>query len=336
MKRIGIITLLIVLSSAFAACPPAQTEFLLFNIFYGDVGDLKVRTLDWTQFDMMILHPGTPQDEYKNLENDAFLLRIQEVREGGGSVFFYLSIGCEKDPEYSYSQMDSQSWLKFKKREISLFMRYADGVYFDCVGPEYEGKVHGPQFAQDVKQLVDYVHYNGGEVIIGDLWMLMDWVETNQLDLIPYEADYVLMKGAWSMTPSQYSDDFGPLNAIAFAQNNGLKVLGLDFGQKNDKNRMMYCYCASRVFGLSGFCYTEGNFYEEINIMNVPELGLPRGRHTQKEGARYTREFERGTAYVDFQTHTGWVEGEAAQGTGVSVILVVLGGLLGLYLKKRT
>lgn len=334
MKRIGIIVFLLILSSTFIAYSPAQTEFLIFTIFYGDVGDMNVRTIDWTQFDMVILHPGNSQNEYKNLENDTFLLRIQEIREGGGSVFFYLSVGCEKDPKTGYSQMDSQSWLKFKKREVSIFMRYADGIYFDCVGPEYEGHMHGPQFAQDVKELVDYVHYNGGEVIIGDLWMLMDWVKTNQLDLIPYEADYVLMKGAWSLTPSQFSDDFGPLNAISFAQNNEIKVLGLDFGYKNDKDRMMYCFCASRVFGLSGFCYTEGNFYQDINTMDVPELGLPLGRYTQKEGAQYAREFERGTAYVNFQTHTGWIEGEAAQETGFSAILVILGGLI-IYLIKK-
>ncbi len=334
MKKV--LPLIILLMSAHCYGAPCQDHFLRYGIYYGDLSTIEVRAVDWSNFDLMILHPGTSYNDYKKLKDDAFLLMVQEMKNSGVSVFFYLDVGCEKDlGGKHYSETERGSWIDFKKREINLFMRYADGVFLDCVGPRYEGRVYTAQFGRDVQALVDHVHYDGGEVIVGDLWALMDWVDAGNLDVIPYEADYVLFKGAWSLTPDQYSDDWNPFRAISFARANNLKILGLDFGDENDETRLMFCYCASKVFGFYGFYYTEGNFYEGVNVLDVPDMGLPQGEYRGEEGGRYMREFKNGEVYVDFQTHRGWIEGEAAEETDFGVLLVVVGVLLGLFVKKR-
>ncbi|MGC1120302.1 MAG: hypothetical protein WBA22_04335, partial [Candidatus Methanofastidiosia archaeon] len=55
------------------------------------------------------------------------------------------------------------------------------------------------------------------------------------------------------------------------------------------------------------------------------------------ENGKYFRKFGRGTVFVDFSTHRGWIEGEAApKKTGMSGVLVLLGGLSLLYLKRTS
>ena len=312
---------------------PSQSQFIQFGTYYGDSDNREVRNTDWSRFDIMILHPGNPETNYKNLEDNAFLIMAQSMKDSGVELYFYLDIGCEKEPGgVYYSQSDRKEWLDFKKRQIKLFVRYADGIFFDCVGTRYN--TH-PQFGKDVQELVDYVHYSGGTVIVSDLFEMMEWVKRGDGDLFPYEADYLLLKGAWSMTPDQYSDDFNPLEAISFAHTHGLKVLGLNYGAEDDEARIMFCYCASRIFGLEGFSYAWKDAYEGLCSVDIPlNLGAPMEKAIYENG-RYSRDFERGSVFVDFSTHRGWIEGEAApRKTGVSGILVVMGGLLLLYVKK--
>lgn len=111
-----------------------------------------------------------------------------------------------------------------------------------------------------------------------------------------------------------------------------MKILGLDFGDENDGTWLIFCYCASKVFG---FYYTEGDFYGGVNVLDVPYMGLPQREYIGEKGGRYTREFKREEVYVDFQTHRGWIEGEVAEETDFGVLLVVVGVLLGLYIRKR-
>lgn len=310
-----------------------QEQFLRYGIYYGTASDVNVRSTDWSQFDLMILNPGTPGNDYKNLEDPAFLILMQTMKDSGVRVLFYQDIGCEKDAGGKYySQTDREDWIDFKKREINIFMRYADGILLDCIGPEFSGHTYDEQFGRDVQELVDYIHYSGGRVIISNLWTLMDWVETGDLEQIPYKTDYVLFEGAWSVTPNQYSDDWNPLNALTFAKTHDFEVLGLDYGVVKDRDRLMFCYCASRVFAFSGFYYAE-NFYDTVNILDIPDLGLPLREYTIENGV-YTREFQKGTVYVDFQTHRGWIEGEAAEEADISVLLVLAGIGLG-YLRIR-
>ncbi|MBU7009978.1 MAG: hypothetical protein HXS46_04765 [Theionarchaea archaeon] len=336
MKKVCYILILIILfSSVHVSSRPSQELFLTYGIYYGQATDIKMRNRNWSQFDLMILHPGIPQTDYKNLDDPAFLIMMQTMRDAGVEIYLYQDIGCEKDSGgLYYSQTEREDWIKFKKREINLFMRYADGIFFDCIGPAYGGHTYSEQFGRDVQELVDHAHYSGGKVIVSNLWMLMDWVESGNLDLIPYEAEYVLLEGAWSMTPHQYSDDWDPLSAIFFARSNNLKILGLDFGEEEDRERFMYCYCASRVFGFSGFYYAE-DLYEPVNELDVPFLGAPLGDYVPENGS-YTREFRKGTVYVNFQAHKGWIEGEAAaEEASASAILVLAGILLGLYQVRK-
>jgi len=333
MKKMCII--LVILLSSWVSCVPAQEEFLRYGIYYGTASEKGIRNVDWSHFDLMILNPGDPGNDYRNLKDPAFLILMQEMRNEGVQIFLRQDIGCENDlGGLYYSRTDRETWLQFKKREISIFMRYADGIYLDCIGPRQGGRVYSAQFLKDVQELVDHVHYSRGQVIIGNLWGLMDWVESGELDLIPYEADYVLFEGAWSMTVNQYSDDFDPLNALLFARSYHLEVLGLDYGRETDRDRLMYCYCASRIFGFSGFYYSSGNFYDGVVILDVPfDLGLPLGPYST-EGIWYTREFQRGKLYVDFQTHRGWIEGEAEE-AGNSVFLVIAGFFLAFYFRRK-
>lgn len=327
------ITVLIILMGIQVHTVQCQEQFLRYGIYYGTAGDVKIHSSDWSQFDLMILNPGTPENEYKNLEDPAFLILIQTMKDHGVSVFLYQDIGCEMDAGGKYySHTERESWIDFKKREINIFMRYADGILFECIGPAFGRHTYDEQFGRDVQELVDYVHYSGGYVIISSLWTLMEWVETGALGQIPYKADYVLFEGAWSVTPDQYSDDWNPLSALTFAKTNNFQVLGLDYGVTNDRDRLMYCFCASRVLGFSGFYYAE-NVYDRIEILDVPDLGLPLRDYTIEDGV-YTREFQKGTVYVDFQTHRGWIEGEAGEEADVSVLLVLAGIGLG-YLRVR-
>lgn len=335
MKKMCSVIVLVILFWFPVYSIPTQEQFLRYGIYYGTSDSKEIRNVDWSQYDLMILYPGDPHNEYKNLQDSAFLILIQTMRNDGVRVFLRQDIGCEKDVGgLYYSRTDRDTWLDFKKREINIFTRYADGIFLDCVGPKQGGRVYGPQFGRDIQELVDYVHYNRGEVIIGDLWALMDWVDAGELDVIPYKADYVLFEGAWSLTPDQYSDDFDPLSALFFAKSHNFEVLGLDYGREEDRDRLMYCYCASRVLGFSGFYYSWDNFYEGVSDLNVPDLGLPVDEYTLK-GEIYTREFQRGKVYVDFRTHRGWIEGEAAEEADVGGVLVVAGFLIMLYFKKR-
>ena len=302
----------------------------MYGIYYGPAGK-ELQNVRWSLYDIMILHPGTPENEYRNLNDPVFLYLIQTMRDYGVQIFLYQDIGCERDPGgLHYSREKREPWLQFKKEEIDLFMRYADGIFFDCIGPNHKTHTYTPQFGEDVSELVDYVHYSQGEVIVSDLWMLMDWVEDSQYDAVPYEADYVLFEGAWSMTPDQYSDDWSPLTALSFAKSNDFNILGLDYGRENDEDRIMYCYCASRVFGFSGFYYTES--VHTFTILDIEyNLGLPMGNYTIKDGL-YLREFQKGTVYVNFQAHKGWIEGESEEEeASISGVLVLLGFLVILY-----
>ncbi len=330
MKRLFILILTFIVSGANTSLS-GQEQFLKYAIYYGNADSQEIQTMDWSPFDMIILYPGDPETNYKNLKDSQFLLMMQLIRNAGAKVFLYVDVGCEKDAGGEhYSETDRESWMRFKKKEIDILMRYADGILLDCIGPAHGNHTYGPQFGKDVQELVDYVHYSRGEVIISDLWTVMDWVGKGQIDLVPQEADYFLLEGAWSMTPDQYSDDWNPLDAVNFARMNNLKVLGLDFVREEDEERIMYCYCASRVFGFSGFCCTE-DFYE-ITPPEVPELGAALGTSTVEDNI-YTREFERGKVFVSFQTHRGWIEGEAEE-VGFSGGLVVLGFLV-LWLKIK-
>jgi hypothetical protein len=334
MKKLCII--LVILCTWFpVSCVPLQEKFLTYGIYYGNASDPDVRMMRWSQFDIMILYAGSAGNNYQNLEDPAFLIMMQSMKDAGVQVFLYTDIGCEKDyGGMYYSRTESSTWLAFKKREIDTFMRYADGVFFDCVRPAHGGRVYPAQFGRDVQELVDYVHYSQGEVIISDLWGIMRWVASNELDLIPYEADYFLIEGAWSLTSDQYADYWDTLNIINFAKSNNLKILGLDFGRETDRNRFLYCYCASRVFGFSGFYYAaEDDLYEKVNTLNIPYLGLPLNYYTIEEKA-HTREFQKGKVFVILETHKGWIEGEAApREAGVSVFLVLIGLFVGL--KKK-
>jgi hypothetical protein len=334
MKVWPLLLLCILATAPFLNGVPSQFQFIRFGTYYG-VADIEIRNTDWSAFDMMILNPGTPEDDYKNLEDSAFLIMIQAMKDRGVEVYFYMDIGCEKEPGgMYYSQSERKEWLDFKKRQIRLFVRYADGIFFDCVGPQYNAQA---QFGKDVQELIDYVHYSGGAVIVSDLYDMMEWVKQGDGDLFPYEADYLLLKGAWSMTPDQYSDDWNPLEAISFAHTHGVQVLGLNYGLEGDETRIMFCYCASRVFGLEGFSYIWKDAYEGVCSVEVPyNLGAPLEKALYENG-RYSRNFERGTVFVDFSTHRGWVEGEAApKKTGVSGVLVLLGGLLVVCLRRMS
>lgn len=336
MKKMCSVIVLVLLFWVPVNCLPAQERFLRYGIYYGTATSKGIRNVDWSQFDLMILYPGDPENDYKNLKDTAFLILIQTMRDNGVKIFLRQDIGCERDVGgMYYSRTERTTWLDFKKREINIFVRYADGIFFDCVGPQQGRRVYSPQFGEDVQELVDYAHYSRGEVIIGNLWALMDWVEAGELNAIPYKTDYVLFEGAWSVTSDQYSDDFDPLSALFFANSNNFEVLGLDFGREEDRDRLMYCYCASRVFGFSGFYYSWDNFYEGVSDLDLPELGLPLADYTI-EGVLYTREFQRGKVYVDFQNHRGWIEGEAAEEeASTSIVFVVAGFLITLYFKKR-
>jgi hypothetical protein len=332
MKVWPLLLLCILTVAPFLNGVPSQFQFMQFGAYYGGA-DIEIRNTDWSAFDMIILHPGTPEDNYKNLEDSAFLIMIQTMKDRGVEIYFYMDIGCEKEPGgMYYSQSNRKEWLDFKKRQIRLFVRYADGIFFDCVGPRYSAQA---QFGKDVQELIDYVHYSGGTVIVSDLYDMMEWVKRGDGDLFPYEADYLLLNGAWSMTPDQYSDDWNPLEAISFAHTHGIPVLGLNYGLEEDENRIMFCYCASRVFGLEGFSYIWKDAYEGVCSVEVPyNLGAPLEKAIYENG-RYFRNFERGTVFVNFSTHRGWVEGEAApKKTGMSGVLVLLGGLLVLYLRR--
>jgi hypothetical protein len=335
MKKLCIMAL-VILSSSLVLSVSAQEWFITYGIYYGKANDPDIKTVKWSEFDLMILHPGAPATDYENLRDPGFLMLIQSMHDYRVNVFLYLDVGCEEDygGKY-YSHTEKESWLRFKKKEIDTFMRFADGVFFDCIGPRHGRHVYNDQFGLDVQELVDYVHYSQGEVIIGNLWTMMEWVESGELDLVPYKADYVLIEGAWSMTPHQYSDDWNPLNALSFARSHDMKVLGLDFGDIHDEDRFMYCYCASRVFGFSGFYYaSENDLYERINTYEVPDLGLPASPYTI-EGRTYTRDFERGTVYVNLETHKGWITGEAApEEAHTSVLLVVAGIVLSFFVRK--
>ena len=334
MRKMCCVLALVILFSMFLSSIPAQEQFLIYGIYYGTADNKELWNIQWSTFDIMILHPGTPENEYRNLNDSAFLMLIQTMRNAGVQVFLYLDVGCERDPGgMHYSRTERKTWINFKKEEIDLFIRYADGVFFDCVGPMHRRHVYDLQFGKDVCELVDYVHYSRREVIISDLFMLMEWIEENQPDAIPYEADYVLFEGAWSMTPDQYSDDWNPLTAITFARSNDFRILGMDYIRVNDEDRIMYCYCASRVMGFTGFYYAE-NFYDIATLDVQYDLGLPFSNYTIEDGL-YKREFQKGTVYVSFQAHKGWIEGEAAEEeAGVSVIMVLVGFVLALYVKK--
>ncbi|MBU7018861.1 MAG: hypothetical protein HXS44_15230 [Theionarchaea archaeon] len=334
MKKMCCVLTLIILFCMFLYSIPAQEQFLIYGIYYGTADNKELWNIRWSSFDIMILHPGTPENTYRNLNDSAFLMLMQTMRDAGVEVFLYLDIGCERDAGgMHYSKTDPRTWIAFKKDEIDLFVRYADGIFFDCVGPKHRRHEYGPQFGKDVQELVDYVHYSQREVIISDLFMLMEWIEENQPDAVPYEADYVLFEGAWSKTPDQYSDEWSPLAAVTFANSNDFKILGMDYGRVDDEDRIMYCYCASRVMGFTGFYYAE-NFYD-ITMLDEYDLGLPLSNYTI-EDALHKREFQKGTVYVNFQAHKGWIEGEAVEEeAGISIILVVVGFVLTLYMRTR-
>ncbi|MBU7013588.1 MAG: hypothetical protein HXS52_11415 [Theionarchaea archaeon] len=332
MKVLPLLLLGALICAPFLNGAPSQLRVIRFGTYYGGA-DMEIRNTDWSDFDIMILHPGTPENSYRNLEDTAFLIMAQSMKDRGVEIYFYLDIGCEKEPGgLYYSQSDRKEWLDFKKRQIRLFVRYAEGIFLDCVGPGYNRQ---PQFAEDVQELIDYVHYSGGTVIVSDLFDMMNWVKQGERDLFPYEADYLLLKGAWSITPDQYSDDWNPLEAISFAHAQGREVLGLNYGTEGDEDRIMFCYCASRIFGLEGFSYAWKDAYEGVCSVDVPyDLGAPLEKFIYENG-RYSRKFERGTVFVDFSTHKGWIEGEASvRKTGMSGVLVLLGGVFLLYLKR--
>ena len=335
MRKMCSIALLVILFSSFHVYRlPCQEFYLRYGIYYGKA-DVKIHNTNWNEFDLMILYPGNPATEYKNLDDPSFLVLMQDMKNAGVQVFLYEDIGCERDAGGKYySRTDRESWLRFKKREIETFMRYADGILFDCVGPEFGDHVYDDQFGKDVQELIDHVHYCGGDVIVSNLWTVMEWVGAGDLEQIPYKADYVLLEGAWSMTPDQYSDDWNPTNAITFAKTYNFKILGLDYGDMDNRGRIMYCFCASRVFGFSGFYYAE-DLFEKVNVLEIPYLGAPLEDYTIEEGV-YTREFRRGKVYVDLETHRGWIEGEAAEEeAGAGVFLVLIGVLLGCFWVKK-
>lgn len=297
-------------SSTHTDGPPFPPNNIFYTIYYGRLNELPTPKIDWSKYKLIIIK-SLKEEAYHNLANPKAYKVLQEIRGKGVEVFICFNIGRLEEDSYLEAG-DKEKWLTEAKKDISLYLLYADGIFLDKAGG-----VKSTSVVSGVKELTNFVHTQGGQIIISDLAdTFQAQIENPQLkQFLP--ADYYLLENCWtSYTESpqnpqyHYQNVAEQIRIIDYGKENGAKVLGLSWGNPDNTEKFKYVYLLSKAVGLSGLCYANpvGQHENEIYQPSLTyRLGKPLGACTTKKEL-YNRQYEGGTIYVDTDAHQGWIK----------------------------
>ena len=197
---------------------------------------------------------------------------IQQVRDAGVDVYFYIALGSTYK-----NTADKSGWEQGIKNSIDRH-NYVDGFFWDEVDPGYFGQDNKIDFDQRLTTINSYVHSKSQKTIVNGVRYYADhcesdyymWESFMSSFTGPIESpDYYFVD--FFNTTGSNSDPYQWLNNIdkwEYLQNSSAlnKTLAHCYGDPLDDNRCNYGYIAACVLGLKGFSYVNNNNFASTDI----------------------------------------------------------------------
>ena len=208
---------------------------------------------------------------------------IQQVRDAGVDVYFYIALGSTYK-----NTADKSGWEQGIKNSIDRH-NYVDGFFWDEVDPGYFGQDNRIDFDQRLTTINSYVHSKSQKTIVNGVRYYADhcesdyymWESFMSSFTGPIESpDYYFVD--FFNTTGSNSDPYQWLNNIdkwEYLQNSSAlnKTLAHCYGDPLDDNRCNYGYIAACVLGLKGFSYVNNNNFASTAVTLAEGMGWDLG-----------------------------------------------------------
>jgi PGF-pre-PGF domain-containing protein len=197
---------------------------------------------------------------------------IQQVRDAGVDVYFYITLGSTYGSEPNKSAWE-QGIMNFIDSHD-----YVDGFFWDEVDPGYYGQDNKTDFNQRLTAINFYVHSKNQKTIANGVRYYADHCDN---DYYMWESFMSSFKGT-STDPEYYyvdyfirtgvdDDPYKWINNIAkweYLQNGSVlnKTLAHCYGDPLDDNKSNYDYIAASVLGVKGFSYEDNNNFASTSV----------------------------------------------------------------------
>ncbi|MEA1908210.1 MAG: hypothetical protein U9N43_04175 [Euryarchaeota archaeon] len=197
---------------------------------------------------------------------------IQQVRDAGVDVYFYIALGSTYK-----NAIDKSGWEQGIKNSIDRH-NYVDGFFWDEVDPGYYGQDDKTDFDQRLTTINSYVHSKSQKTIVNGVRYYADhcesdyymWESFMSSFTGPIESpDYYFVD--FFNTTGSNSDPYLWLNNIdkwEYLQNSSAlnKTLAHCYGDPLDDNKCNYGYIAACVLGIKGFSYVNNNNFASTDV----------------------------------------------------------------------
>ncbi|OEU55789.1 MAG: hypothetical protein BA871_03270 [Desulfuromonadales bacterium C00003096] len=210
---------------------------------------------------------------------------IQQVRNAGVDVYFYIALGSTYK-----STSDKSGWEQGIKNSIDSH-NYVNGFFWDEVDPGYYGQNDKTDFNQRLTAINDHAHSKGQKTIANGVRYYANHCES---DYYMWESFMSSFAGSIESPDYYYvdffnragsnSDPYQWLNNIdkwEYLQNSSVlnKTLVHCYGDPSDDNKSNYDYIAARVLGVKGFSYVNNNNFASTAVTLAE--GMKRNLGTQ-------------------------------------------------------
>ena len=197
---------------------------------------------------------------------------IQQVRDAGVDVYFYIALGSTYN-----NTPDKSAWEQSIKDSIDSH-NYVDGFFWDEVDPGYYGQNNKTDFNQRLTAINSYVHSKDQKTIANGVRYYADHCGS---DYYMWESFMSSFTGSVESPDYYYVDFFNTtvsnsdpyqwINNIdkwKYLQNSSVlnKTLAHCYGDPLDDNKSNYDYIAARVLGVKGFSYVNNSNFASTPV----------------------------------------------------------------------
>ena len=197
---------------------------------------------------------------------------IQQVRNAGVDVYFYIALGSTYK-----SASDKSGWEQGIKNSVDSH-NYVDGFFWDEVDPGYYGQDVKTDFNQRLTAINDYAHSKSQKTIANgvryyadhcgsDYYMWESFMSsfTGSIESPDYYYVDFFNTTGYDSDPYQWIDN---IDKWKYLQNGSAlnKTLAHCYGNSSDDNKSNYGYIAARVLGVKGFSYVNNNNFASTAV----------------------------------------------------------------------
>jgi len=197
---------------------------------------------------------------------------IQQVRNAGVDVYFYIALGSTYK-----SASDKSGWEQGINNSIDSH-NYVDGFFWDEIDPGYYGQDGKTDFNQRLTAINNYAHSKSQKTIANGvryyadhcgsdyyLWESFMSSFTGSIESPNYYYVDFFNRSESNSDPYQWIDN---IDKWEYLQNSSAlnKTLAHCYGNPVDDDNSNYGYIAARVLGVKGFSYVNNNNFASTAV----------------------------------------------------------------------